>query len=148
MKGTRPSTTTRSAAPQRVSPAQWGKFMKYETDPAKRQARVAHRERMKRLNKAQKRADTKYKKGHDLDPSKRKALKAHQKWMKRLDRVDRAKGIFTRKRITVVGVIAFVITVLYYAMIIHSWYIAPIYMFFGWCVEKLMAEGDKAEKGE
>lgn len=122
--------------------------MKFETDRAKRQTRIAHRKRMKRLDKAKKRADTKHKKGDTLDAEKSKGLKAHQKRMKRFDRVDRATGIFTRKRLTITGVIAFVITVLYYAMIIQSWYYAPVYMAFGWFVEWLKREGEKAEKGE
>ena len=104
---------------------------------------------MKRLDKAPKRADAKYAKD-DKDKSlgKRKSLKAHQNRMKRLDSVDRAKGILTRKRLTVTSVIAFVITVLYYAMIIREWYYAPVYMAFGWFVEWLKREGEKAEKGE
>ena len=121
--------------------------MKFETDRAKRQTRVAHRKRMKRLDKAQKCADTKYKKGNTPD-AKKEALKVHQKRMKQLDRVDRAKGIFTKKRLTVTGVIAFVIIVLYYGMIIQAWYYAPVYMTFGWFVEWLKREGEKAEKGE
>ena len=43
--------------------------MKFETDCAKRQARVAHRKRMKRLDKSQKRAGKTYKKQY---PSHRK----------------------------------------------------------------------------
>ena len=104
---------------------------------------------MKRLDKAPKRADAKYTKDDkDKSLAKRKSLKAHQNRMKRLDRVDRAKGILTRKRLTVTGVIAFVITVLYYAMIIQAWYYAPVYMAFGWFVKWLKREGEKAEKGE
>ena len=40
--------------------------MKFETDRAKRQTRVAHRKRMKRLDKAKKRADAK---DDNLDPA-------------------------------------------------------------------------------
>ena len=95
--------------------------------------------------KAEQRADKKYKKSETPDAEKREALKAHQKRMKRLDRIDRAKGIFTKKRLTVTSVIAFIILVLYYAMIVQAWYYAPVYMAFGWFVEWLKREGEKAE---
>lgn len=53
-----------------------------------------------------------------------------------------------KKPIKLILIIAFVITVLYYAIIIRDWYEAPLYMMFGWGVKKLMTEGEKAEKGE
>ena len=112
--------------------------MKLETDRTKRQTRVAHRERMKRLDKAQKRADAKYEKNLDVDEETAKAIKAHRKRMKRLDRAD---GIKSGKWwLSVIGIIAFVLTVLYYAMIVMSWYEAPLFMFLGWSLKKLKSK--------
>ena len=42
--------------------------MKFETDRTKRQTRVAHRKRMKRLDKAQKRADMKHRTHRFYEP--------------------------------------------------------------------------------
>lgn len=57
--------------------------MKFETDRAKRQARVAHRERMKRLDKAKARAEQAYKERY---PEREEQRKAHEKHVKELEK--------------------------------------------------------------
>lgn len=74
----------------------------------------------------------------DFSPEKRR----HRVRMRRL---DRAKGKLTKPRIRVAVVIAFVATVLYYGMIVMSWWQAPIYMLIGYGIDWLMREGDKHE---
>lgn len=50
-----------------------------------------------------------------------------------------------RKSLKLTLIIAFVLTVLYYALIIRDWYEAPLYMAFGWGVKKLLTEDEKAD---
>ena len=69
--------------------------------------------------------------------------KAKRKHRLRMRRLNRAKGRINKRKITVTAVIAFILTVVFYAMIVLSWWQAPIFMALGWGIEKLMKEGDK-----
>ena len=135
--------------------------MKFETDRTKRQTRSAHRERMKRLDKAKKRADDKYYKENPTIPKpKREKRVIHETQDERVDRIraehrheqeQLAEAQFERqwqsmldavepskKTIAmIVGILGLSVTAMYYAWIAMAWYEAPAYMAFGWLLEKL-----------
>ena len=149
--------------------------MKFENDRAKHQARVAHRERMKRLDKAQSRANKAY---DERSPERTKGRKVHEKRIKELeaetahaveaeeDRFwdeeikrfnerpplyhEREYKDFTGRPIMfcsmILGVVGLLVTATYYAWIAMAWYEAPAYMALGWGLEKLMQKIKKIRR--
>ena len=66
----------------------------------------------------------------------------------RMRRLDRSKGRLKPRNITFSLIVAFIITVAFYAMIAWSWWQAPICMFIGWIFDALQKQARKEMNNE